>query len=219
MATTMDIKIIPRGFELTPADLQLLRRQIARIEKRLQHIQSDLVQLEIVLEKQARREEYASHVRLLVMNRPLAASRNRAPFVRTLIRQVFDDLQKELAKLQSGLRGDADWRRKRGMRQSAGMQQARHALEEERALLDRALAGDRATFDRVAETRLAGVRNVIFEILSEGGRQPTDAALDEALALTMSRAFEELHRKPERWSLHGWLAWTARRELKRAVHA
>jgi hypothetical protein len=214
----MNVKVTPRGFDLADGDRELLRRHVAHLEERLQHIEPDLINLDVVIEKQPRREEYASHVRLVVMNQPLTVSRNRAPLVRTLIRQVFDAIEKDVAQRLSALRGRAAAQRKRGMRNVASAQRARHGLEEERALLDRALAGEKATFDQLAESRLAGVRKVVYEILSEGGRQPTDAALDEALALTLSRAFEDLHRKPEHWSLHGWLSWTARRELKRAVH-
>ena len=120
--------------------------------------------------------------------------------------EFVDDLERALGQL-----------RKRGARTPAAVARAGRELTEQRALLDRALAGERNAFDTLAEIRLAGVRKIIVERLSEGGREPPQEALDAALARTLSRAFERLHEKPERWSVHRWLAAVARRELEVAV--
>jgi hypothetical protein len=213
------LDVTAKGLELTTAQEKLLRRHVDRLETRLAQFDPDLVDLELTLEKQARREEYACHARLVVMNRALPSRRGVARTLAMLLGKVFEDLEEEAAKLLSEIRGDAAWRRKRhGSRDAAKIADDARRLTEERALLDQALAGERASFDRLAEAQLAGVRSVIFDVLSAGGHRPTDDALDQALSLTLSRAFERLAQKPEPWSLHGWLAWTARRELEAAVH-
>lgn len=213
----MRLHIRLKGLEFSDSEQKLLLKRTGRLEKRLARFDPELVDLELVLEKQPRRREYRSRTRLVVMNRSLEARRNAAAEVRTLITQVFEDLEEQLDALVAGLRGEAEWQRKRGMRSDRDLQHMSRQIEEERALLTEALTGDRASFDELAERRLAGVRKVILGLLSDSGREPSAAELDSALQRTLSRAFETLGRKPERWSLHGWLAHTARRELRRSA--
>jgi len=89
------------------------------------------------------------------------------------------------------------------------------ALLEERELLDRALAGDREAFDRLVEEELPGLRRAIERALLDVGTEPTPERVEHVLADVLAIAFRELARKPARWSLGGWLAWIARREMER----
>lgn len=209
----MKLELQVQGFVLSPAAQRTLDRRVERLRRRLHRIDPDLVSLELILTRQARRVEYTARVRLSLMNHVLPAQRNAAPRLTMLLNAAFDDLEKELERYQSGLRGEADRDRKRGARSPVAVARAGRELIEQRALLDRARAGERAAFDILAEVRLAGVRKIIVERLSEGGREPAQEALDAALARTLSRAFERLHEKPERWSVHRWLADVARQEL------
>ncbi|HSL72395.1 MAG TPA: hypothetical protein VK864_19260, partial [Longimicrobiales bacterium] len=140
--------------------------------------------------------------------------RNTAARIRTLLVSAFDDLEAELGRFVARLRGNERWQRKRGSRSAAAFRDASDQLRDERALIDRALAGDRTAFEVLADNRLAGVRREIQNTLAAQGHQPTDDELDRTLATTLTRAFRDLKRKPERWSIHGWLSWVARRELK-----
>jgi ribosome-associated translation inhibitor RaiA len=215
----MRVQIKTDDVRLTPADHDVLWRRIRSLEARLEHVEPDLINLQIVLEAQPRRTEYTGHVRLVVMNQVLAARRNQAKRVRTLLHRAFDDLEEQLERFNAGLRREVAWERKRGARSTTAFRAAEQELTEERALLDRALAGERAAFDRVAETQLAGVRKVIFDSLSAAGHDITTRELDTELEWVLARAYERLDRKPERWTLHGWLAHVARRELRGRVHA
>jgi hypothetical protein len=215
----MRLQLKTRGFDLTDGEEAEIRQRVDRLEKRLAAYDPEVIDLEIELEKQARRREFTGDVRLVIMSHVLPVRRNRAPGVRPLLGLLFDDIDDQLERLSSGQRHDRDWKRKRGARETQAMSDATRALTEERALLDQALVGDRTAFDRLAESRLAGVRTVIFEALSKGGREPTNDSLDQALTLTMSRAFERLHEKPEDWTIHGWLAQVAREELQRSVRS
>lgn len=215
----MKLQIKVTGLDLSAGEEALLRRDVDRLAERLDEFDPDQVELELVVEKQARRQEFTSHARLRIMDRTLPVARNSGSSVRSVIRQVFEDLEEQRERLISEMRSEPTWKRKRGARDAEATESVARELIEERALLSRALEGDRNAFDVVAESRLAGVRKVIYGILSSGGREPTTDSLDQALALTMANAFEHLGEKPEHWSLHGWLAWTARKELESAVHS
>jgi hypothetical protein len=208
-----------KGFELGAADEALLGRHIEQLDKRLERFDPAVIDLQIELQKQARRREFTSRARLVVMNRTLAVRRNTAPSVTTLIGRLFEDLGEKAAEYISRLNAPAARPRKSGVRSPAARRHDADRLIAERALLDEAMAGDRPSFDKVAETRLAGVRKVIFDALTQHGRQPSDDDLDQALAQTLMYAFEHLREKPERWSLHGWLAWTARKQLTGVTHS
>ena len=96
-----------KGFTLTPADEAQLDRRVARLEKRLRTFDPDLVHLQVVIEKHARREEYTGSGRLAVLEQVLTARRNTATSVRTLLTEVFADIEAQLDRLKAGLRGEA----------------------------------------------------------------------------------------------------------------
>ena len=95
-----------KGFALAPADEARLERRVARLEKRLRTFDPDLVHLQVVIEKHPRREEYTGSVRLVVLEQVLAASRNTAAKVRTLLTEVFSDIESQLDRLKAELRGE-----------------------------------------------------------------------------------------------------------------
>lgn len=215
----MKIHVVPKGCSLGTADERVLERRIARLQRRLGHFDPDLVELDVVIEKQPRRQTYTGSIRLSVMGQTLPARRNAAPRIRTLIREAFEDVERELDAFNAGLRSEAAWRRRRGRRgNGAGARDAfareERELIEQRAMLDRALAGDRGAFDALADTTLPGVRRVIFDTLSRGGHEPGNKELTEALITTLSAAFRRLGEKPDGWTLYGWIAQVAREELR-----
>nr|PZN89325.1 MAG: hypothetical protein DIU52_13820 [bacterium] len=95
-----------KGFALTPADAAQLDRRVARLEKRLRTFNPDLVHLQVVIEKHPRREEYTGSVRLALLEQVLTASRNTATSVRTLLSEVFADIEAQLDRLKAALRGE-----------------------------------------------------------------------------------------------------------------
>jgi hypothetical protein len=213
----MKLQVKTDGCALTPTDEAALARHIERLRPWLSRFEPDLVHLEVTIEKQPRRVEYAGSIRLVVMEHVLAAQRNAAPAIRTLLNRSFEDLREQLARMHAQLRLEPEWERRRGARDDAGAQDADRTLTELRAALDQALADGPTAYSVLADTRLPGVRRVIFEILTADGRQPTDEDLARALQHTVAVAQQELRTKPESWTLYGWLAWIARRELARGV--
>lgn len=213
----MKLQVRTHNCALSGGDEPELRRHIDQLEPELARYDPDLVHLEVVLEKQARRQEFTGQLRLVVMEQVLAARRNAAPSLRTLLNEAFEDLREQLGRMHAHLRLEPERERKRGMRSEEAFQDADRLLIELRAALDRALGQGGADFEVLADTRLPGVRRVIFDLLTEDGRRPTDDELDRALLNTLATAHEDLRSKPEGWSLFGWLAWVARRELGRAA--
>ncbi|HET9440877.1 MAG TPA: hypothetical protein VFO52_11935 [Longimicrobiales bacterium] len=205
--------MISRELELSPRDEKVIEDRVRQLEKRLQDVDPELVNLEIAVEAQPRRTEYTGQVRLVVMNHVLPARRNRAKQLNTFLNRAFDDIEEQLDDFTSSLRSESHWKRKRGARSEQEMQEIESELVEERALLDSALAGNSEAFALAAEKRLAGLRKVIFDHLDTQGKGTSDADLDAALSLVLSRAAEDLKKKPEHWPLRRWLAWVAAREL------
>lgn len=214
----MKLHVTRNGCRYSPQDERVLDRRIRRLERRLRHFDPDLVHLEINIERQPRREEYDSNIRLVIMNRVFPAGRNAAAEVGTLLREAFDDLERQVDRFNAELRGEKEWRRKRGARSQASVVEAEQALGEIRARLDGSFADGTAGFDQLAETELKGLRATILEILSADGREPADEDLDRALTTVLTRAVAEARRKPDGWSSYRWAAWIAQRELRREVH-
>lgn len=216
----MRIDVTLKNCTLSPADHRVLERRARKLEKRLGHIDPDLVHLQVAIEKQPRRIEFHSNIRLVVMNRVIPAGRNSAPTLRALITGALDDLERAVNAFNASIRRDAQKGRKgrkRGLRAPRRMAEGQRALTEARARMASSLAPGPPDFDKLAETQLLGVRRVIFDELARQGRTPHNAELDEALSHAMSVAARDLDRKPSRWTLHGWLAWVARREIRRAA--
>lgn len=215
----MKLQVRTRNCALAGDDEQELMRHIDQLEPELARFDPDLVHLEVVIDKQARREEYTGQLRLVIMEQVLVAQRNAAPMIRTLLNEAFEDLREQLARMHAHLRQEPEWERTRGMRSAEALADDTRQLVELRAALDEALGRGHTAFEVLADTRLPGVRRVIFEILTEDGRQPTDEELDRALLHSLAAAHAALQSKPEGWNLFGWLAWVARRELGRAVRS
>jgi ribosome-associated translation inhibitor RaiA len=201
--------------ELGAADRGELEKHLRRLEAQLRHIDPDLVELDLKIERHARRDEYRGSVRLFVISQVLAAKRNAAPTVRAFLKQAFDDIEEQLRRFKAKLRREYAHGRKRASLSPAAVRFRERELLEERELLDRALAGDRQAFEQLVEAELPGLDRVISRTLAAAGRQPTPEEVQHILAEVLTLAFRELARKPARWSLGGWLAWLARREIAR----
>jgi len=215
----MRLHIRTHGCELTARDEACLQQQVARLEKKLLRLQPDLVDLEVAIDKQARRKEFVSHVRMVIMEQALVAGRNKAPSICALLKHAFGDLEEQLDRLNSGLRGEKAWERKRGARSAKGTAASQREMEMLRARLDALVAGKRSDLEAFVESRLKGVRSTIFDIMAKDDLHPTDEQLDNALIRTMDVAERDILSKPDGWSLEGWLSWVATRELPRELHA
>jgi hypothetical protein len=211
----MKLQIKTHGCTLSPGDEREMERHLAQLEPVLTRFDPDLVHLDVEIEKQARRAEYTCALRLTIMEQVLAAHRNAAPKIHTLLNYAFDDLRERLARMDAQLRHEADWERKRGGRSGEDLKRTERELIELRAALDQALATDPTAFAVLADTRLPAVRRILYEAMTHEGHQPAQEELDRALVQVLAAAQQDLRSKPDRWSLFGWLAWVARRELDR----
>lgn len=209
------VHVTTKRCELTPADHQELERHLARLDRRLRYIDPDLAHLAIEIERRVRKLEYGGSFRLSLFNRPLPAKRNAAPTIEALLKQAFDDLEEQLERFKSRLRRAYSHERKRLSLPPEAVRYRERELVEERELLDRALAGDRDAFTVLVNAELPGLSAVIGKILVEQGQEPSPEAIEHVMADVVAIAFRELVHKPARWSLGGWLAWLARREIRR----
>jgi hypothetical protein len=192
----------------------MLDRHVAQLEQRLPHVDPDLVHLTLVVEPQARRDEYKGSARLVIFNRALPAKRNRAPTIGVLIKRSFEDLEDQVDRFKQRLRGEyANERTRASLSPEAAAARERELLEE-RELLDRALAGDSAAFNTLADSELPAVSQVIARALLDQGQEVGPEAIEHVLGDVLATAHANLARKPARWTLGGWLAWTARRVVK-----
>lgn len=215
---TMRLQTTYRNCQPTRADERLLERRIGKMEKRLRRVNPELVDLQLIVQRHARRPEYTGNFRLVVEGDVMAAMRNKAPTLKNLLVQAFEDLEEQLeARSARMTRGRSA--RKRGARSADGVAASERVLDEKRALLDQAMAGDQAAFARLADSIMPGVRAAIFDALTERGRETTDAELDAALGSTLTAAFARLKEKPDEWSLDGWLMHVAREEVLQRLAA
>lgn len=211
----MDLHLTTKRCELTPSARKVLGRHLEHLRRRLRHYDPDLLQLELVVERHARKQEYRGSIRLSLGNHVLPAKRNRAETLEGLLKAAFEDLEEQLDRFQARVRREYARERKRTSLPPEVVRAHERALLEERELLDRAMAGDRAAFDRLVEEELPGLRRTIERALLDVGAEPTSERVEHTLADVLTVAFRELSRKPARWSLGGWLAWIARREVRR----
>jgi len=210
----MKMAVATRHCALTPADQEMLDRHVAQLEQRLWHMDPDLVHLTLVIEPQARRDEYRGSVRLVLFNRALPAKRNTAPTIGVLIKRSFEDLEDQVDRFKQRLRGEYAHERKRASLTPEAMAARERELLEERELLDRALAGDSTAFNTLADAELPAVSQLIARALLDQNREVGPDAIEHVLADVLATAHANLARKPARWTLAGWLAWTARRLVK-----
>jgi hypothetical protein len=215
----MQLQVKTHGCHLLPGEKLEVLRHVEQIRPELARFDPDLVRLELVLEKHARRMEYLANLRLLIMQHVLVAHRNTARDIRTVLNQAFDDVREQLASMQAQLRHSPSWQRKRGLRSEELLDRTERQLVELRAAFDEALAADRVSFAVLADTRLPAVRRAIYEIMTQDGKDADAEDLDRALMYTLATAHQDLKSKPDGWSLQGWLAWVARRELCRSIHS
>ena len=92
------------------------KRAAAKLEKLLQHYAPDLVQLRGCMERAAGREEYTFSLSLVLPTGSLYAAGN-ARAIRPAVRLAFVDIETQVKKHTAILRRDAQWKRKRRLRQ------------------------------------------------------------------------------------------------------
>lgn len=203
--------------QLTDRDRELLNHHVERLEQELEHFDPDLVHLALDIERHARREEYTGRIRLSIMGTVLPARRNVAPTLPALLKLAFDDLHEQLHRFKSRLRRDYQHERRRTSLPPELVAYQERVLLDERELLDRALSGDRAAFDALVNRDLPELTRAIERLLAEYGRPTSPETVEHVLADVLTTAFTDLARKPAHWSMAGWLAWLARRTIRRDV--
>lgn len=95
-----------------------IERHIQKVEKLLKHYAPDLVQLHGSFERHPHRAEYAFAVDLSLPTGTLCATAS-GPSLTTCARKAFAELEAQIKKHQARLRGDSEWKRKRGRAERA----------------------------------------------------------------------------------------------------
>ncbi len=201
----------------TDADERALQRRLQRLEPQLRHFRPDLVALDIRIVHQPRADEYVGSFRLSLPGTVLVARRNRAASVAMLLHQAFADLEERLARYKARLRREYAHERKRAALEPEQVRFLERELLDQRELLDRALAGDRAAFDTLVEHELPGLRRRVERLLTAAGRDASEEAVEHVVADVLAKGMAQLARKPARWSLGGWLGWLAQRVVRHEV--
>ncbi|HWV58654.1 MAG TPA: HPF/RaiA family ribosome-associated protein [Longimicrobiales bacterium] len=107
----MNVHVTAKNLTLSPAATRMLERRISKLRKRLSAFEPDLVQLDVAVERHARRPEFTGSLRLFVVNRTLTAARNSADTPMGLIQAAFEDLEEQLDRFKAELRRESARRR------------------------------------------------------------------------------------------------------------
>lgn len=210
------LHVTTHACQLSPVDEREIEHQVQRLDRRLPHVDPDLVHLTLAIKRDVRRDAYYGSIRLTLFDRVLPAKRNNGPTIAVLLKRAFEDLvEDQLPRFMAKLRRDYTYERKRASLSGEAVRALERSLHQERELLDRALAGDRAAFRALVDTEMPVLSRVVANVLVEHGREPSPEAIQHALADALAIGERELPKKPARWSLSGWLAWLARREIRR----
>ncbi len=196
-----------------PSEYQaLVERHLAHMESQLKHVDPELVHAVVELSRHSRREEYRAVLRLFVLDSALV-SRRSAESVEGALLAAAQGVERQLQRYMGRLRGEHRYERTRAGLAPAARAADERVLIEERELLDRALAGDRAAFDRLTWDELPAVSAVIRKELERAGAAGSGVERigERVLTRTLATCFEALARRPANMSLQGWLADTARR--------
>jgi ribosome-associated translation inhibitor RaiA len=211
------LHVATKRFELTPVDEHEISRHVERLNPRLKRIDPDLVNINLEIEWDPRLNEFRGSTRLTIFNEALPARFNSGPTVEAFLNRAFEDIEEQLERFKSKLRRAYKYERKRTSLPPEAAQYQERQLLDERELLDRALSGDRSAFDELMNVERPGLSAVIARSLEESGYDSTQVNVDQIMTDTFAIAFRDLARKPARWSMGGWLAWIARREIDRLL--
>lgn len=87
------------------------------------------------------------------------------------------------------------------------------------ARVEAARQGDRSAFDLIWFDVHRPVGAAIRRNLELEWAEFTDAGVSEILKQVRTRSFAELREKPNDWSIYGWVAWIAQREVIRFLES
>jgi len=213
-------QITTRRVELTNHLRREIELRLQRLERRLRHFPADALQAQIAVERQVRRNAYSVRLALMIWQRMLVA-RRMGPSLEVALDAAVEAIERQVERYKARLRGDYLYERKRAALSPEEREAREHELIEDRALLDRALLGDREAFEELTERELTGLTRYIRRRLAQ--REIDEAMLDtllpQILEQTLLVGFERLRQKPESMSLQGWLALQARPLIDRLTIA
>ena len=100
----MNVQISSKNWNVPEADREQLERRIARITKKLPHMNADLLHLVVRIDKQPKRDQYLCSARLGILKRVIAARGKYNANARAAIGETFDDLERTLDKFMAALK-------------------------------------------------------------------------------------------------------------------
>jgi len=123
-AFTWNIEV--RGLREDERLREHVRRELGRLERRLQRFRPDLVHLFIYLNRPSRGRSYEARLTLRVPSNILHAEAE-GPEASTALREAGSELERQLEKLKTQLRRESEWRR--GRRSGAAREPAPRTAE------------------------------------------------------------------------------------------
>jgi hypothetical protein len=213
----MKVNVTTHNHVLSDQDQAAVTHLEQQLDRYLTHMDPDLVALTLDLEKHSRREEFLGSGRLVIFNRALPARKNSAPSLPVLVKRIGEDLEDQVRRFRARLGREYVYGRKRTALTSAELELAERQMGADRDLFDRALAGDEAAWQELVELERPRLRGLIAAELGAGSDGEDDQTVDDMLARVLEIGFQDLARKPARWSLFGWLTRLARREARRST--
>ena len=104
---------------LSAMAMRTFERRVRRLERLVPYIDPDLVHLNLVVEHHPRRQDFQCSLRLTLKDRTLAATRQHAPDLKSLLAEAFERVEGQLKRLRQ-LRIDKRTRPGTGVETSIG---------------------------------------------------------------------------------------------------
>jgi DNA-directed RNA polymerase specialized sigma24 family protein/ribosome-associated translation inhibitor RaiA len=198
-------EIITRGVDAGPRVGEALERCIQKLEKHAARFDSQAAMLRVVLSSQARAPSYAVSARLTIAGGSFFAREDRPDPV-LAIRRAFSDLEEQIRRHASLLRGGHERDRVRQTATVLARQLAERAGQEAGVI--------RPLTPEQIERLQRFIRRELFYRGIES-RLPWGVSADGVLDETVVLALEEADLRPERTPVETWLLSLARRALDR----
>ena len=207
-----------KGFELTDRLKEEVEIRLGRLERRLRNFQPSVFHASVALERPPRGGQYRARLALNVLKRVLVA-RQPGPSAEVAVDRATVEVERQVERYKARLRQDYLYERKRTDLSAEERRILERELLKDRALVDRAITGDQKAVQDLTERELPALTRYIERSLDRRGVDTSAIEVQVPLVIekTLQAGFENLHRKPEKMNLQGWLAQHARQVIKHSA--
>jgi ribosomal subunit interface protein len=202
-----------KQFEPTTHVRELVEELISRLEKHMKKFSEDAVFLRVLIEENAVRTLYHVSITLDLPGKILATKEERHDVVEA-IRDAFTEIEQQVEKFKSSLRGEQYWKRQTRREEVRREKKVEAVPPEERT---------RELFEGIINQHLDKLYNFVSRELNfhrkNGDLNPDDPTTEDIVDATVLRAYDEFARRPAHLEIDHWLMKLAieqiRSEIKR----